>query len=124
MKSILYCSLLCRRGWIVILLVIFAGCGDGAPDREMRELLGKTKPQLIARLGEPDFKNELTGHQLWDEMRAPVGEYLRGRNMPNSTQVLEYQWRSGEYYYAAWMLQKNGEWVTIDAVSWHKSVQF
>ncbi|MEX2187461.1 MAG: hypothetical protein WD875_11725 [Pirellulales bacterium] len=109
---------------LALIVVVMMGCGRAAPDPRMRELLGKTEPQLIERMGPPDFKNTLAGGKWGDEMRGGVRELLQKRGLPDTTEVLEYQWRSGEYNYAAWMLRENGEWVTVDAVSWHKSEQF
>jgi hypothetical protein len=102
---------------------MIVGCNQDEPDPRMPELIGKTEPQLVERMGLPNFKNTLTGEDLGDEMRGGVWELLQKRGLPANTPVLEYQWRGGEYNYAAWLLRENGEWVTVYAIKWHKSLE-
>ena len=125
-----------RRTWWVIVLVMFGGCAAffgvkfimNRPSRPttLSEYHGMTRNRVLAELGEPDDRFDLSLDQIKDEFHVELHNYLDSQvsHRAGETVFVEWRWNDGEYYIALWFCQIENEWTVVDSIRWHESVRF
>lgn len=90
------------------------------------ELNGKSINAIEASLGKPSNEGEikLTKKSSLHEYQSNLYHAVPNLSATDTVVIKELIWKENGKSIAIWFQEKNGEWISIDNLSWDKDVQF
>ena len=108
-----------RPKTLCILCLLIPGCTRPAPSGQLPDYHGKTRADVISKLGTPDRDEAFLRSEAAGEFRG----VFFSRDNPGE-KIEEMTWKDGDYWNTLWLRQKDGVWKVVDSCRWHKDDQF
>ena len=115
-----------QKIFIIMFIGLFIACSQEDSVRDLDHLYrGKAEIDIVNELGKPDKQWVFTMAEAHGEFRIELYNTYSPNAVGNEeVEIKEMQWKDGFYYITIWLHKVKGKWKGLDAVRWHRSVEF